>query len=193
MVETPRYRRVMLASADVIAFVPTTDLDRARGFYEGVLGLPVTEDDGLALALNAHGTMLRVTTVRELTPAPYTVLGWSVASVAAVHDLAARGVVVARYEAFEQDEQGVWRPPVPGSPGSPTLTATRCSSRSCRADRCTPLLPKPPVARHDRPRSLGVRRHGNPNAAATSPSGTGMSYSASSSAPFMDCTGFGRC
>jgi hypothetical protein len=32
MVETPRYRRVMLASADVIAFVPTTDLDRARGF-----------------------------------------------------------------------------------------------------------------------------------------------------------------
>lgn len=60
----------MLASADVIAFVPTTDLDRARGFYEGVLGLPVTEDDGLALALNAHGTMLRVTTVRELTPSP---------------------------------------------------------------------------------------------------------------------------
>ena len=76
-----------------------------------MLGLPVTEDDGLALALNAHGTMLRVTTVRELTPSPYTVLGWSVASVAAVHDLAARGVVVARYEAFEQDEQGLWTAP----------------------------------------------------------------------------------
>jgi catechol 2,3-dioxygenase-like lactoylglutathione lyase family enzyme len=68
----------MLANADVMAFVATADHGRARGFYEGVLGLPVVEDDGLALAFAAHGTMLRVTGVRELTPPPYTVLGWSV-------------------------------------------------------------------------------------------------------------------
>jgi hypothetical protein len=68
----------MLANADVMAFVATADLGRARGFYEGVLGLPVIEDDGLALAFDAHGTMLRVTGVLELTPPPYTVLGWSV-------------------------------------------------------------------------------------------------------------------
>jgi predicted enzyme related to lactoylglutathione lyase len=77
-----------------------------------VLGLPVIEDDGLALAFDAHGTMLRVTGVRELTPPPYTVLGWSVPDIAAaVGDLEARGVVSARYAGFEQDEQGIWTAP----------------------------------------------------------------------------------
>ena len=102
----------MLANADVMAFVATADLGRARSFYEGVLGLPVIEDDGLALAFEAHGTMLRVTGVRELTPPRYTVLGWSVPDIAAaVGDLAARGVAFARYTGFEQDEQGIWTAP----------------------------------------------------------------------------------
>jgi catechol 2,3-dioxygenase-like lactoylglutathione lyase family enzyme len=102
----------MLANADVMGFVATADLGRARGFYEGVLRLPVIEDDGLALAFDAHGTMLRVTAVRELTPPPYTVLGWSVPDIAAaVRDLEARGVGFARYTGFEQDEQGIWTAP----------------------------------------------------------------------------------
>jgi catechol 2,3-dioxygenase-like lactoylglutathione lyase family enzyme len=102
----------MLATADVIAFVATTDLERARAFYGGVLGLPLIEDDGLALAFDAHGTMLRVTGVRELPPASSTVLGWSVADVAAaVRNLEARDVAVARYAGFEQDEHGIWTAP----------------------------------------------------------------------------------
>ena len=56
--------------------------------------------------------MLRVTGVRELTPPPYTVLGWSVPDIAAaVRDLEARGVAFARYVSFEQDEQGTWTAP----------------------------------------------------------------------------------
>jgi catechol 2,3-dioxygenase-like lactoylglutathione lyase family enzyme len=103
---------VTLAGADVIAFVGTADLGRARAFYEGVLGLPVIEDDGLALAFDAHGTMLRVTGMRELTPAAYTVLGWSVDDIAAaIGELEARGVTFARYAGFEQDERGVWIAP----------------------------------------------------------------------------------
>jgi catechol 2,3-dioxygenase-like lactoylglutathione lyase family enzyme len=102
----------MLANADVMAFVATADLRRARRFYEGVLGLPVIEDDGLALAFEAHDTMLRVTAVRELTPSPYTVLGWSVPDIAAaVGELEARGVAFARYPGFEQDAQGIWTAP----------------------------------------------------------------------------------
>jgi catechol 2,3-dioxygenase-like lactoylglutathione lyase family enzyme len=102
----------MLANADVIAFVATADLERACRFYEGVLGLSVIEDDGLALAFDAHGTMLRVTGVRELTPPAYTVLGWSVPDIAAaVSDLAALGVAFARYAGFDQDEQGIWTAP----------------------------------------------------------------------------------
>jgi catechol 2,3-dioxygenase-like lactoylglutathione lyase family enzyme len=122
----------MLASADVMAFVATADLERAREFYEGVLGLPVIEDDGFALAFDAHGTMLRVTGVRELTPAPYTVLGWSVADIAAaVRDLQARGVAVARFAGFEQDEQGIWTTPTGarvawfGDPDGNTLQLTQ--------------------------------------------------------------------
>jgi catechol 2,3-dioxygenase-like lactoylglutathione lyase family enzyme len=102
----------MLADADVMAFVATGDLGRARGFYEGVLGLPVIEDDGLALAFDAHGTMLRVTGVRELTPPPYTVLGWSVPDIAAaIADLEARGVAFSRYAGFEHNERGIWTAP----------------------------------------------------------------------------------
>jgi hypothetical protein len=56
--------------------------------------------------------MLRVTGVRELRPAPYTVLGWSVADVAAaVRNLETRGVVFARYAGFDHDEKGIWTAP----------------------------------------------------------------------------------
>src|SRR5262249_13416246 len=107
-----RAGRLMLTDADVIAFVTTTDLARARAFYEGVLGLPVIEDDGFAMAFDAHGTMLRVTGVRELTPARYAGLGWSVAGIAdAVRELEARGVAFRRYDGFDQDAHGIWTAP----------------------------------------------------------------------------------
>ena len=101
-----------LADRDLIAFVATTDLARARAFYEGVLGLRVVEDDGVAVAFDAHGTMLRVTAVREVRPAPYTVLGWAVPdAAAAVRDLAAEGVATLRFDGVEQDELGIWNAP----------------------------------------------------------------------------------
>jgi catechol 2,3-dioxygenase-like lactoylglutathione lyase family enzyme len=102
----------MLARADLIAFVAATDLERARAFYEGVLGLPVVEHDGFAVAFDAHGTMLRVTAVREVRPAPYTVVGWSVPDVAAaVRDLTAGGVPPLRFDGVEQDDLGIWAAP----------------------------------------------------------------------------------
>jgi catechol 2,3-dioxygenase-like lactoylglutathione lyase family enzyme len=102
----------LLAHADVIAFVATTDLARARAFYEGVLGLPLVEDDGFAVAFDAAGTMLRVTGVREVKPAPYTVLGWAVPdAAAAVRDLAAVGVSTLHFDGFPQDELGIWTAP----------------------------------------------------------------------------------
>jgi catechol 2,3-dioxygenase-like lactoylglutathione lyase family enzyme len=102
----------MFSNASLLAFVPTTDLGRARAFYEGVLGLPVLEDDGFACVVEAHGAPLRITAVRELTPHPFTVLGWEVPDVAAaVDDLVGRGISFVRYPQIEQDERGIWTTP----------------------------------------------------------------------------------
>ena len=102
----------MLSSGDLIAFVATSDLARARAFYEGTLGLQVLEEDPYAIAVDANGTMLRVTAVPELRPAGYTVCGWRVDDIAgAVRQLGDRGVGFARYDGMDQDELGVWTSP----------------------------------------------------------------------------------
>jgi catechol 2,3-dioxygenase-like lactoylglutathione lyase family enzyme len=101
-----------LDGADLIGFVGTADVARARSFYEGTLGLSVIEEDPYALALDANGTMLRVTAVPELRPAGYTVCGWHVGDIAAaVRQLAERGVDFARHDGMDQDELGIWTSP----------------------------------------------------------------------------------
>jgi catechol 2,3-dioxygenase-like lactoylglutathione lyase family enzyme len=102
----------MLDSCDLIALIPTTDLVRARAFYQDTLGLRVLSEDPFAAAFDGHGTMLRVTLVGEVAKAPYTVLGWSVADIAAaVADLAGRGVAFERFDGMTQDELGIWTAP----------------------------------------------------------------------------------
>jgi catechol 2,3-dioxygenase-like lactoylglutathione lyase family enzyme len=103
---------LMLERSDVIAFAAATDLDRARAFYEDVLGLPVTERNNFACVVDAHGTMLRITAVPEVARAGYTVLGWRVGDITAtVRGLADRGVVFRRYDSMDQDDDGIWTTP----------------------------------------------------------------------------------
>lgn len=98
----------MLGSSDVVAFVATTDADRARQFYEGVLGLRLVADEPFALVFDAHGTALRVQKVPELAPARHTALGWLVPDVAAaIGRLSAKGVAFERYPGLPQDELGI--------------------------------------------------------------------------------------
>ena len=102
----------MLAASDVIAFASTTDLARARSFYETALGLSLVDENAYACVFNAHGTMLRITAVAEVAHPGYTVLGWRVTDVSeTVARLETRGVVFARYDGMEQDAQGVWTTP----------------------------------------------------------------------------------
>jgi predicted enzyme related to lactoylglutathione lyase len=109
----PRSRRPsVLSDATIVAFAPSTDLDRAHEFYGGVLGLPCLEATPFANVYDANGTTLRVTRVQQVATAPYTVLGWSVRDIhASIAALTARGVEVARFEGIEQDEAGVWTAP----------------------------------------------------------------------------------
>jgi predicted enzyme related to lactoylglutathione lyase len=110
--EAGRAPSVTLASDSLIAFVPTKDMGRARPFYETVLGLKMEGESPIACAFRAGGVLLRVIVVEQLTPFPFTLLGWSVDDIAAtVAGLTARGAVFERFEGVDQDELGVWRSP----------------------------------------------------------------------------------
>ena len=119
----------------LVAFVATTDLARARAFYETVLGLEVVEADDFAVVVDVHGTTLRVTAVPERAPAAYTVLGWQVDDLEAeVDELVGRGVTFLRFEGMDQDDRGFWTTRVASaSPGSATPTATPCRSTRLHA------------------------------------------------------------
>ena len=102
----------MLGDADLVAFVSTTDADRATAFYRDLLGLELVEQTPFACVFRTPNAQLRVTLVSELVPEPYTVLGWRVDDVqAAARALAAAGVEPMRYAGLEQDEQGIWLSP----------------------------------------------------------------------------------
>jgi predicted enzyme related to lactoylglutathione lyase len=110
--EGARAPAVSLGNADLIAFVPTKDMGKARPFYEATLGLKLEGSSPVACAFRANGVLLRVIAVEQLTPYPFTVLGWSVDDIAAtVEGLTARGVVFERFDGVEQDASGIWRSP----------------------------------------------------------------------------------
>jgi catechol 2,3-dioxygenase-like lactoylglutathione lyase family enzyme len=102
----------MLTRADLVAFAPSTDLDRSRTFYQRVLGLLLRSEDEFACVFDAHGTTLRVTRVPALTPAPFTILGWAVPDIAqAVAGLRGQRVEFLRFPGMDQGDDGVWTAP----------------------------------------------------------------------------------
>ena len=102
----------MLGSEELVAFVSTTNADRARVFYRDVLGLSLISEDAFALRFDCRGTTLRISIAPEVTPAKYTVLGWAVKDIrASLAALASAGVKFERFGFFKQDELGVWTAP----------------------------------------------------------------------------------
>ena len=102
----------MLSSASVMAFVATRNPNKARAFYQETLKLRLTADEPFALVFDCNGLMLRVSKVQELTPAPFTVLGWQVKDIAAeIRELKGRGVIFEFFKGFQQDDFGVWISP----------------------------------------------------------------------------------
>jgi catechol 2,3-dioxygenase-like lactoylglutathione lyase family enzyme len=92
------------------------DIDAAREFYGETLGLEVSEENGL-LTLQIAGERPTLVYPKEgHTPADYTILNFPVDDIdAAVDQLTNRGVELARYDGFGQDERGIMRdqgPPI---------------------------------------------------------------------------------
>ena len=104
----------MLGASKAVAFASTADLDRARSFYEGVLGLKVLSQDVFALMCEAGGVQVRISKVPAVIPQAFTVLGFDVEDMdAVVEGLTARGVAFERYPFFgpAQDARGIWTAP----------------------------------------------------------------------------------
>jgi catechol 2,3-dioxygenase-like lactoylglutathione lyase family enzyme len=103
----------MLSSAAPVAFIPSTDLERARRFYEGALGQRVASVDDFAVVLDVDGLTVRVVKVGdELQAQPFTVFGWWVADLdAEIAALAEAGIDFLRFDGMDQDDAGVWTAP----------------------------------------------------------------------------------
>ena len=102
----------MLGSMKIVAFVPIKDSEKARSFYEGVVGLRFVKDDGFALVFEANGIRVRAAQMKDFTPAQFTVLGWQVYEIEnVVRDLQKKGVHFEIFGFFQQDELGIWTAP----------------------------------------------------------------------------------
>ena len=102
----------MLEHAELLAFIPTIDGERARRFYVDTLGLTFVSDDQFAITIRSGKTDIRVSRMDAFNPAPYTILGWKVPEIAATaQQLTAAGITFERYPFLEQDPNGIWSAP----------------------------------------------------------------------------------
>ena len=102
----------MLEKCDVIGFIPTRDAAKAKAFYVDLLGLILVSEDPFATEVEANSTHIRIVNVPEFTPFRFTLLGWRVPDIVkSVSDLAAKGILIERYEGLEQNENGIWKAP----------------------------------------------------------------------------------
>jgi len=102
----------MLADKQAMSFVATTQPEKAKAFYGDVLGLKLVEDAWYSIIFEIADRRLHIQKLKEFTPQPFTVLGWSVPDInAAAAELAKRGVKFERYPGMEQDAAGIWTTP----------------------------------------------------------------------------------
>ncbi|MGO4385420.1 VOC family protein [Specibacter sp. RAF43] len=103
----------MLGETQAFSGFSVDDAATAREFYEGVLGLVVSEADGmLTLHLGSGSNVLVYPKGPGHQPATYTVLNFPVPDVAAAVDgLLERGVAFEHYAGtpMETDEKGIFR------------------------------------------------------------------------------------
>jgi catechol 2,3-dioxygenase-like lactoylglutathione lyase family enzyme len=100
----------MFANTKAFSGFAAPDLEKAREFYEGTLGLRVSEENDLLLLHLAGERNTIVYPKPDHSPATYTILNFPVADIdEAVDELTARGVRFEKYDGFEQDAKGIWR------------------------------------------------------------------------------------
>ncbi len=102
----------MLSESVAFSGFSVDDIERAREFYRGTLGLVVLEENGLLWLELTGGHRVLVYPKPDHAPASYTVLNFPVDDIeAAVAELTDRGVQFEKYEGtpVATDEKGVFR------------------------------------------------------------------------------------
>jgi catechol 2,3-dioxygenase-like lactoylglutathione lyase family enzyme len=100
----------MLGDTKAYSGFAVDDIDKAREFYAGTLGLRTSEEHGLMWLHLAGGRDTLVYPLPGATPASYTILNFEVDDIdEAVDALVARGVRFVRYDDLERDERGIAR------------------------------------------------------------------------------------
>jgi catechol 2,3-dioxygenase-like lactoylglutathione lyase family enzyme len=106
----------MLGESKAFSGFAVDDLEKAKAFYEDVLGLKTSEEHGLMTLHLAGDRPTLVYPKPDHEPATYTILNFPVEDIdAAVDALMERGVAFEIYEESGQDEKGVMRqygPPI---------------------------------------------------------------------------------
>ena len=101
----------MLTNERLVAFLGTSNADRARAFYEGVLGLTFVSDHEHLMTFDSGAARVNLQKTDVVTPPFGTAMGWAVGDLrAAVRSLVARGVAFERFEGMQQDELRIWSP-----------------------------------------------------------------------------------
>jgi catechol 2,3-dioxygenase-like lactoylglutathione lyase family enzyme len=89
----------MLGNYWVSPSLPASDLERAKKFYEGTLGLKVAEEDPGGLTFQAKGSELFVFISMGKSDGSFTQAGWEVDDIEAeVAELKGRGVSFEEYD-----------------------------------------------------------------------------------------------
>ena len=106
----------MLGESKAFSGFAVDDLEKAKAFYEDVLGLTTSEEHGLMTLHLAGDRPTLVYPKPDHEPATYTILNFPVEDIdTAVDALMERGVAFEIYEQSGQDEKGVMRqygPPI---------------------------------------------------------------------------------
>ena len=102
----------MLSNASVHPTVPTTDLERARDFYEGVLGLDLVMDRGDSVVYKCSDTYLTVYQRPTASSGQHTVASFNVDNLDDVVDeMLDRGIVFDTFEVpgveLDWDDRGI--------------------------------------------------------------------------------------
>jgi catechol 2,3-dioxygenase-like lactoylglutathione lyase family enzyme len=100
----------MFANTRAFSGFAVDDIEKAREFYGGILGIKISEQHGLMTLHLAGGRDTLVYPKPGHTPASYTILNFPVDDIdQAVDELTARGVGFERYDGMAQDEKGISR------------------------------------------------------------------------------------